>query len=161
MDTTEGKELIKTIKKLEKTKFNIEFRHLKDVIPIANGNFGEIYVAKYKTNKVALKKIVDIVDERLHKYYIREIQTLQDLHHPNIVKYIGLCKNTKGLYIVMEYVEGGDLFSLLSSTEVILSWEEKLNFALDVAKAVFYLHSKNVVHRDLKSKNILVRFFYF
>jgi len=62
----------------------------------------------------------------------------------------------------MEYVSGGDLRELLNVSKVAkkqkrLTWSQKISFALDTAVAMEFLHSTGIMHRDLKSKNLLVR----
>lgn len=69
---------------------------------------------------------------------------------------MGLCKHSSGLYIVTEFVPGGDLRHLLKDEIKDVSWKLRIKMALDTATAMTYLHSKNVVHRDLKSHNLLV-----
>jgi hypothetical protein len=84
------------IQKIDKFNFNIEFKHLQDIIPVTKGNYGAIYAAQYGPNRVALKKMTNVEDEKIHKYYIREINTLKNIMHKNIVKYFGLCKHSTG-----------------------------------------------------------------
>ncbi len=64
-----------------------------------------------------------------------------------------------GLYIVTEYVDGGDVRNLMKGNT--LTWPKRLQIASDLAKAMFYLHSKKIIHRDLKSKNLLVSTYFF
>jgi serine/threonine protein kinase len=56
----------------------------------------------------------------------------------------------------MELVEGGDLLSLLKNVAVVLEWPLRARMAREIAGAIAFLHGRNVVHRDLKSENILV-----
>jgi len=85
-----------------------------------------------------------------------EYSMLKDLHHPNIVQFLGLCLHESGIYLVTEYVEHGDLFDLLIFSQTAVSWRDKLKIALQIAQACFYLHSKNIMHRDLKGLNVLI-----
>ncbi len=70
---------------------------------------------------------------------------------------LGLCKDTTGIYIVTEFIPGGDLRSKLKDENLALSWHLRVRVAIDVAYAMNYLHSKKMIHRDLKSQNLLVR----
>ena len=76
--------------------------------------------------------------------------------HPNVVQFIGLCKDKTDIYIVTEYIDGGSVWKLLKNKSKQLSWLARVNLALDVSKALAYLHSRNIIHRDLKCKNLLV-----
>lgn len=84
------------------------------------------------------------------------------VHHPNIVQLVGICDDEKeNVFIVTEFVDGGNLNQLLQSYKVQkmnMAWSQRLKIALATAKALRYLHDKkNIMHRDLKSDNILVR----
>ena len=83
------------------------------------------------------------------------------VHHPNIVQLVGICDDEKeNVFIVTEFVDGGNLNQLLQSyklQKMNMAWSQRLKIALATAKAMRYLHDKkNIMHRDLKSDNILV-----
>lgn len=72
----------------------------------------------------------------------------------SITHCIGICVHSTGLYIITEFVSGGDVRKLLK-TNPTLSWKKKVRISIDLAKAMRFLHSKKIIHRDLKSKSIL------
>ena|SRR3990167_3941883 len=160
MDTEEAKILVDNLQKSDPTIFNIEYSKLKDLVSLASGNFGDVYCGLYQNRKVAVKQLLDVDDEKMHKYLTREIQTLKEIQHPNIVEYLGVCKHTSGLYIVTEFINGGDLRRVLKATNTDLPWRYRIQLAINICSGMAHLHSKNVVHRDLKSHNILVYFFF-
>lgn len=61
----------------------------------------------------------------------------------------------------MEYMKNGSLSDVLQNKDISLSWKQRLNMILDVSLAMKYLHSFSIVHRDLKTPNLLVIFVYF
>lgn len=95
-------------------------------------------------------------DDDMGLYYQREMATLKELQHPNVLKLLGLCKHEDTLYIITEFVEGGDLRRHLKNHSLKLSWHLRVRIAKDCADAMAYLHSKSILHRDFKSKNLLV-----
>eukprot|EP01118_Nematostelium_gracile_P016469 TRINITY_DN6827_c0_g1_i1.p1 TRINITY_DN6827_c0_g1~~TRINITY_DN6827_c0_g1_i1.p1 ORF type:complete len:749 (-),score=181.47 TRINITY_DN6827_c0_g1_i1:62-2080(-) len=88
------------------------------------------------------------------KYIEREISVLKGVRHPFIVGFSGVCLHDTGLYIITEYVDGGDVRALLKSGRV--SWSKRIQLAHDLAKSMYYLHTKKIIHRDLKAKNLLI-----
>jgi len=92
----------------------------------------------------------------MQKYIEREMDTLTQLNHPNIVQLMGLCIGMDDLYIITEYVKGGNLHSKLEDKSIDMPWKLRVSILRDVALAMNYLHAKDKIHRDLKSHNLLV-----
>ena len=123
---------------------------------LGSGSFGNVYLArnKYTDEKVALKQIKKSSANLLSDGEIKdEIEILKTLDHPDIVRIIESF-NTKNSYILItEYCEGGELFdqvkNQLSETQIAVIFRQLLS-------GLAYLHSNNIVHRDLKLENILI-----
>jgi len=137
-------------------QWKLPYADLKFTKKIGKGNFGEVYDGEYLGTRVAIKKLYFVDDDFMQKYIEREMDTLTGLAHPNIVQLIGLCIETDDMYIVTEFVSGGDLRSKLKEPSLEIDWPTRLAIARDIALAMNYLHSKNIMHRDLKSHNLLV-----
>jgi len=136
--------------------WNINFKDMKLMKTIGKGNFGKVYKGTYLGTDVAIKQLYYVKDEDMQKYIEREMATLKGLRHPNIVQLLGLCKDPSGIYIVTEFITGGDLRAKLKNDKIQLSWLLRVKIAIHVAYAMNYLHSKKMIHRDLKSQNLLV-----
>ena len=123
---------------------------------LGSGSFGNVYLARNKITdeKVALKQIKKSTSNLLSDGEIKdEIEILKTLDHPDIVRIIESF-NTKNSYILItEYCEGGELFdqvkNQLSETQIAVIFRQLLS-------GLAYLHSNNIVHRDLKLENILI-----
>ena len=123
---------------------------------LGSGSFGNVFLAqnKYTKEKVALKQIKKANKDLLSDGKIRdEIDILKNLDHPDIVRIIESF-NTKDSYVlVTEYCEGGELYdqvrNQLSETQIAVIFKQLLS-------GIAYLHSHNIVHRDLKLENILI-----
>jgi len=156
MESKAKKENKKGVESSGDDGWNICFEDMKLVKTIGKGNFGKVYKGTYLGTDVAIKQLYYVEDDDMQKYIEREMATLKGLRHPNIVQLLGLCKDPSGIYIVTEFIPGGDLRSKLKNENMQLSWLLRVKIAIDVAYAMNYLHSKNMIHRDLKSQNLLV-----
>ncbi|KAJ3452153.1 serine/threonine-protein kinase fhke-related [Anaeramoeba flamelloides] len=87
--------------------------------------------------------------------YVNEINILKDLQHPNIIKLEEVYDTENTLYLVMEYVDGGDLFYRISDKQKYAEDEARELFK-NLLETIKYLHGKGIVHRDLKPDNILL-----
>ncbi|TPX34369.1 hypothetical protein SmJEL517_g03003 [Synchytrium microbalum] len=105
------------------------------------------------STRVAIKSIPDIFQQLEVSALKGEVATLSKLRHPNIVKFYGvtLAKSGSPSYLVMERLE-----SSLDRKILELDWPKRLQIAMDIVSGVAYIHANKVLHRDLKSANILL-----
>ncbi|XP_069675687.1 tyrosine-protein kinase hopscotch [Periplaneta americana] len=128
---------------------------------IGQGFYGEVYKGTLEQDKdmepqlVAIKKLKTNAVETSLQDFEREITIMKALKHPNIVEIKGVIQDPE-ISLVMEFVQHGSLQSYLKIHKDTLQEHTLLKFALDVAKGMEYLGRKNIVHRDLATRNILV-----
>jgi len=124
---------------------------------IGKGAYGKVYKATYDGREVAVKSMALLKDERERNWMKREISLLKQVRHPNVTEFIGISKDPENnLLIVMEFVPGGELYPLLQKEDLEIDWPLRLKIALDVASALAFMHARNIIHRDIKSENLLV-----
>ncbi|XP_050380367.1 serine/threonine-protein kinase CTR1 [Argentina anserina] len=126
---------------------------------IGAGSFGTVHRADWHGSDVAVKILMEqeFHAERFREF-LREVTIMKRLRHPNIVLFMGAVTKPPNLSIVTEYLSRGSLYRLLHKPGPVLDERRRLNMAHDVAKGMNYLHRRNppIVHRDLKSPNLLV-----
>ena len=135
-----------------------DFQLLK---PISRGAYGRVFLARKITTgdlyaiKTMNKRELTRKNQAQHIQAERRIMSAAD--NPFVVKFFYSFQSRHHLYIVMEFVNGGDLFSLLKNIQV-LPEEQVVSYAAEIVLALGYLHDVlNVVHRDLKPDNILIK----
>eukprot|EP00889_Picochlorum_renovo_P003567 jgi/Picre1/30597/NNA_005958.t1 len=136
---------------------------------LGSGSFGKVHLATWNSKEVAVKTLrADKWNEASQKTFETEIITLLGLQHDNIVKFLGTLNHSSelGPCIIMEYCSRGSLRNVLNRAKRNeedgreLTWSRRLNMARGAAQGMLYLHHHNnsysILHRDLRSPNLLV-----
>jgi serine/threonine protein kinase len=124
---------------------------------IGRGGFSKVYRGTYRGETVAVKKMP--VENDSARFLDRELSMLQHFQtaHPSLIKYLGAAIKNKEVFIVTEFMEGGDLSSILSKhVDVPLPWRLRCRIARDALQGIVALHSNDMIHRDVKSENFLL-----
>src|SRR5688572_19646190 len=126
---------------------------------VASGGMAVVYraIQDHLNRTVAIKalKTSVAVDEQLVTRFEREAQSLANLQHENIIHIYDFHRERGALFIVMEYVQGVDLYDLLEKSGR-LPYDVAAIIAMQVARALDYVHYRSIVHRDIKPANIMI-----
>ncbi|KAF4316840.1 hypothetical protein BBO99_00008039 [Phytophthora kernoviae] len=140
----------------------IPLESLTFVKALSKGASGEVWVCDYAGMEVAAKRLLQIKEHKAEDVneFAQEIELNASLEHPNIGAFIGVSWGSlNNLTMVIEYFPAGDLQRYLKKNADLLSWaRDKIHMAIGVAQALEYLHghSPPIIHRDLKSRNVLL-----
>ncbi|XP_055833174.1 serine/threonine-protein kinase STY46-like isoform X2 [Solanum dulcamara] len=137
--------------------WEIDRRLLKIGEKIASGSCGDLYRGMYLGMDVAIKVLrSEHLNDTLEYEFAQEIAILRQVQHTNVVRFIGACTNSPHLCIITEYMPGGSLYEYLHKNHVVLKLSQLISFAIDVCNGMEYLHQNNIIHRDLKTANLLM-----
>lgn len=140
---------------------NIDSTKIKILDVVGSGSFGEVLRGEYSSSAVAIKRMHAFMPQGEADSFVNEIKLLISLRHPNIVQFIGTSWiSDYGLCAITEFMDRGDLTTVLKNAkDHHLDWfDRKMSIAIDTAKSLAYIHNLDhpIIHRDLKSRNILI-----
>jgi hypothetical protein len=139
-----------------RVQFTIPYAKLEFGKILGEGGFGVVHQGKYAHTDVAIKCIQA---HKLTEHALEELKSeslfMVQLRHPNVVQCYGACLEPGHYSLVMELMPKGSLYDLLQNKQEI-SWGLRAQIAVDIASGLAYLHDQQIVHRDLKSMNVLL-----
>jgi len=142
---------------------NIDIKTLKRNAIVGKGTFGSVYLVslkdkgKTKVKYYALKCMskASIVERNNQKRVLIEKNILQELNSIFIISLLGTHQDKSSIYILTDFVQGGNLMSYMITKDV-LSHSECVFFSANIVSALVHMHNKGIVHRDLKPENCLI-----
>lgn len=134
--------------RLHTDMFEIPFDDLKDFDQIGTGGSGNLILkARWKQESVVVKLFA-----HRNKEFFTELEVLLTIKHSNIISFVGCMTKKPKLGVVLEYCRNGSLIDYVLARKGTISFATKLQWLLQIAKGVRFLHSKGIIHRDLKCK---------
>ncbi|XP_062971540.1 serine/threonine-protein kinase DCLK3 [Cynocephalus volans] len=133
-------------------------KHYETGRVIGDGNFAIVKECRHReTRQAYAMKIIDKAKLKGKEDMVdSEILIIQSLSHPNIVKLHEVYETETEIYLILEYVQGGDLFDAIIESVRFPEHDAAL-MIMDLCKALVHMHDKSIVHRDLKPENLLVQ----
>ena len=147
------------------TAMHILENDVKKVRVLGRGSFGEVWEGLLDDRRVAIKimlsGVVDddgfVVHPHAHEDFHRECEVLQRIDSPHLLKFYGAGTTASGdRFIVTELLAGGSLEDVLHDPQRDLPWHTRMKIALQIAIGMKHLHEMNMLHRDLKSANVVL-----
>uniref|UniRef100_A0A3B5MBP1 Mitogen-activated protein kinase kinase kinase 12 n=1 Tax=Xiphophorus couchianus TaxID=32473 RepID=A0A3B5MBP1_9TELE len=131
----------------QEESWEIPFEEISDLQWVGSGAQGAVFLGKLHGEEVAVKKVRDIKET--------EIKHLRKLKHPNIITFKGVCTQAPCYCILMEYCAQGQLYEVLRAGRKITP-SLLVDWSMGIAGGMNYLHLHKIIHRDLKSPNMLI-----
>uniref|UniRef100_A0A8C2BX92 Mitogen-activated protein kinase kinase kinase 12 n=1 Tax=Cyprinus carpio TaxID=7962 RepID=A0A8C2BX92_CYPCA len=134
-------------KQSQEESWEVPFEEISELQWVGSGAQGAVFLGKFHGEDVAVKKVRDIKET--------EIKHLRKLKHPNIITFKGVCTQAPCYCIIMEYCAQGQLYEVLRAGRKIMP-SLLVDWAMGIAGGMNYLHLHKIIHRDLKSPNMLI-----
>ncbi|XP_015696147.1 serine/threonine-protein kinase STY8-like [Oryza brachyantha] len=124
---------------------------------IATGSSADLFRGTYNGVDVAVKILrTSPYNNPSEVEFLQEILILRSVNHENILQFYGACTRPPKYCIVTEYMPGGNLYEFLHKQKNVLDPLTVLRIAISISKGMDYLHQNNIIHRDLKTANLLI-----
>ncbi|XP_058466561.1 mitogen-activated protein kinase kinase kinase 9 isoform X2 [Malaya genurostris] len=143
-----GKTHIMEMKSKQTDDWEIPFESITDLVWLGSGAQGAVFRGQLRNELVAVKKVRDVKET--------DIKHLRKLDHENIVKFKGVCTQAPVFCMIMEFCPYGPLHQILADGRDIIYPNRLVSWSQQIAHGMQYLHSHKIIHRDLKSPNILI-----
>merc|ERR1711953_126115 len=127
-----------------------------EISELGRGKFGVVHLVEEKeTKKLLAAKCIRTRKRQDRDRAEEEISILKELDHSKVIRYEGSYSSKTEVVILMEYLDGGELFDRISEKSYTLTEADCRDFLTQICQGVCYLHSQNILHLDLKPENIV------
>ncbi|GMH06590.1 hypothetical protein Nepgr_008430 [Nepenthes gracilis] len=124
---------------------------------VACGSYGDLYRGTYCGQEVAIKILKpEPVRAEVLREFSQEVNIMRKIRHKNVVQFIGACTQPPNQCIVTEFMSKGSVYEFMHKQRNVFKLPALLRAAIDISRGMEYLHQNNVIHRDLKTANLLM-----
>ncbi|XP_037492900.1 serine/threonine-protein kinase STY17 isoform X3 [Jatropha curcas] len=124
---------------------------------VASGAYGDLYKGTYCSQEVAIKILKpERVSAEMLREFSQEVYIMRKIRHKNVVQFIGACTRHPNLCIVTEFMARGSIYDFIHKQKGAFKLPSLIKVAVDVSRGMNYLHQNNIIHRDLKTANLLM-----
>ncbi|EXB95903.1 G-type lectin S-receptor-like serine/threonine-protein kinase RLK1 [Morus notabilis] len=130
---------------------------------IGRGSFGTVYKGRilYSGKVVAVKRLGRLLPEQGDREFQNEMKAIGRIHHRNLVRLLGFCREGPNRLLVYEYMANGSLADMLFTPgkHGVIRWDERVKISCEIARGIVYLHEEcetQMIHCDIKPQNILM-----
>ncbi|KAB5550398.1 hypothetical protein PHYPO_G00053300 [Pangasianodon hypophthalmus] len=135
-------------------EWNVPFEQLELGELIGKGRWGKVYRGRWH-GEVAVRLLeIDGNNQDHLKLFKKEVMNYRQTRHENVVLFMGACMNPPQLAIITSFCKGRTLHSVVRDSKSSLDINKTRQIAQEIVKGMGYLHAKDIVHKDLKSKNV-------
>ncbi|KAJ8675874.1 hypothetical protein QAD02_011660 [Eretmocerus hayati] len=120
------------------------------------GKFGTVYRCREKkTGLMLAAKVVNAAKKEDRRAVEREVEIMRRLQHPRLIQLYDAVEHAKQIYVVLELIEGGELFERVIDDDFVLTERSCAVFMRQICEGIEFVHSQNIIHLDMKPENIL------
>eukprot|EP00186_Timspurckia_oligopyrenoides_P000180 CAMPEP_0182445108 /NCGR_PEP_ID=MMETSP1172-20130603/3349_1 /TAXON_ID=708627 /ORGANISM="Timspurckia oligopyrenoides, Strain CCMP3278" /LENGTH=1157 /DNA_ID=CAMNT_0024640817 /DNA_START=148 /DNA_END=3621 /DNA_ORIENTATION=+ len=139
-------------------EYEVDPKLIKIGDKIGEGAFGTVHKGRFKNKTVAVKVLNRKMmrNKQVIKEFKSEIGIMCQLDHPNVIKCLGVCTKPPNYMMITEFMPRGTLYDVLHKGQMQLNWVLMKRIVLDIVRGMAYIHASDLLHRDLKSSNLLL-----
>ncbi|XP_049545100.1 myosin light chain kinase 2, skeletal/cardiac muscle-like isoform X1 [Anopheles darlingi] len=138
-------------------KLDVDPRQKFDILPeLGRGTFGTVFLCREKHTGLELAaKIVPYKKKKDRSEMVREIDIMSCLHHPRLIQLYDAFDYENKFYVILELIQGGELFERVIDDDFVLTEKACAVFMRQICEGMEYIHSRSIIHLDMKPENIL------